>query len=73
MKMFEPLSGSHEDELLAHLAADAQLVPYQPGMVLPVQVAPAPDAVTAGVTAGFTDGSSSGRRAPPPARDRARR
>ena len=69
MKMFEPLSGSHEDELLAHLAADAQLVPYQPGMVLPVQVAPAP----APVTAGFTDGSSSGRRAPPPARDRARR
>lgn len=64
IKVFEPLAGGHEDELLAHLAADAQLVPYQPGMVLPGQVVPA---------RGVTGGSSSGRHAQSPVRDPARR
>ena len=64
IEIFEPFPGSHEDELLAHLSADAKLVPYQPGMVLPGQVAPA---------SGVTDGSSCGLRAPRPARDPARR
>lgn len=69
MKLFEPLAGTNEEELLDHLAADAQLVPYQPGMVLPVQVAPAP----AAATSGLTGGSSAGHRGRHPARDPARR
>lgn len=69
MKLFEPLAGNHEEELLDHLAADAQLVPYQPGMVLPVQVAPARGTATTGLTGG----SPGGPRGSRPARDPARR